>query len=192
MTKRKLLLFGGKAFSDTIEELASICGYQVVARIDDYEPSPPLIVTLDVASQTYDSASHTIALAIGYKDLSARLVAYRKLKQFGYTAATLIHPTAYVSPTASIGSGSLIMAQALVDCRSVVGEVCVLWPKACINHDTSVDCNTFISPNATLCGNVHVGESSFIGASSVVVDGATLPPKAFLKMGSIYTVRGKI
>jgi len=192
MTKPKLLLFGGKTFADTIEELASICGYEVVVRIDDYDPRPPLIVTLDAASQTYDSTRHTIALAIGYKDLSARLIAYHRLKQLGYTAATLIHPTAYVSPTASIGSGSLIMAQVCVDCRSVVGEACVLWPKACINHDTSVGCNTFISPNATLCGNVHVGESSFIGASSVVVDGASLPPKAFLKMGSVYTVRGEM
>jgi sugar O-acyltransferase (sialic acid O-acetyltransferase NeuD family) len=189
MTKPKLLLFGGKSFADTTEELASICGYEVIARIDDYDPRPPYVVTLDAASQMYDPASHFIALAIGYKNLRARLTAYQRIKQLGYRAATLIHPTAYVSPTASIGSGSLVMAQSCVDCRSSIGDVCVLWPKACINHDTSVERNTFISPNATLCGNVRVGESSFIGASAIIVDGASLAPNTFLKMGTVYTKR---
>lgn len=189
MNKLRLLLFGGKSFADTIDELATICGYEVIARIDDYDPCPPYVETLDVASQIYDPATHLIALAIGYKNLRARLAAYEKIKQLGYNVATLIHPTAYVSPTASIGSGSLIMAQSCIDCRSSIGEICVLWPKACINHDASIERNTFISPNVTLCGNVHVGESSFIGASSVVVDGASLPPHAFLKMGTIYTNR---
>lgn len=189
MSKPKILLFGSKNFADTIEELATICGYEVIARIDDYDPCPPYVETFDIASQIYPPATHLIALAIGYKNLRARLAAYKKIKQLGYSAATLIHPTAYVSPTASIGSGSLVMAQSCIDCRSSIGEICVLWPKACVNHDTSVECNTFISPDATLCGNVHVGESSFIGASSVVVDGASLAPNTFLKMGTVYTRR---
>lgn len=191
MNKPRLLLFGGKSFADTIEELASICGHEVIARIDDYDPRPPSVVTLDAAGQMYAPATHIIALAIGYKNMRARLAAYERIKQLGYSVATLIHPTAYVSPTASIGPGSLIMAQSCIDCRSSIGEVCVLWPKACVNHDTSVERNTFISPNATLCGNVHVGESSFIGASSVVVDGASLAPNTFLRMGTVYARRGQ-
>jgi sugar O-acyltransferase (sialic acid O-acetyltransferase NeuD family) len=189
MTKPRLLLFGGNSFADTTEELARICGYEVIARIDDYDPRPPSVVTLEAASQMYAPATHLIALAIGYKNLRARLAAYERLKHLGYSAVTLIHPTAYVSPTASIGSGSLIMAQSCIDCRSSIGDVCVLWPKACVNHDTMVERNTFISPNVTLCGNVYVGESSFIGAASVVVDGASLAPNTFLKMGTVYSKR---
>jgi sugar O-acyltransferase (sialic acid O-acetyltransferase NeuD family) len=191
MTKPRLLLLGGKSFSDTIDELATICGYEVIARIDDYDPCPPSIVTLDDASHMFAPATHLIAVAIGYKNLQGRLAAYERIKLLGYRAATLIHPTAYVSPSALIGSGSLIMAQSCVDCRSSIGEVCVLWPKACVNHDTSIERNTFISPNVTICGNVHIGESSFIGASSVVVDGATLASNTFLKMGSHYTKRSR-
>jgi len=190
--KAKLLLYGGKSFSDTIEELANICGHRVVSRINDYDPCPPHVVALDTARQMFSPKDHIIALAIGYKNLKARLSAYERIKRLGYRAATLIHPSAYVSPTASIGEGSLVMAQACVDGRSVIGEACVLWPKACINHDVLVGRNTFISPSATLCGNVHVGESSFIGASVVVVDGASLSPNSFLKMGTVYTMRSTV
>lgn len=189
MSKPKLLLYGGKSFSDTIEELAVTCGYEIVARIDDYDPCPPSVITLDCAAKIYPSSSHSIALSIGYNDLIARLEAYHRITRLGYIAATLVHPTAYVSPSALVGQGSLIMAQSCVDCRVVIGEICVLWPRACINHDVFVDRNTFISPNATLCGNVHVGESSFVGASAVIVDGASLAPKTFLKMGTIYSNR---
>ena len=187
----KALLYGNKNFSDTVEELAIICGYDVVARIDDYKPCPPYSYSITQAKECFSPHDYSVIMAIGYNNLAARLKAFATIKEMGYFLPVLVHPTAYVSPSATIKAGTMLMAQSCVDCRSTIDEACVLWPKATINHDCMVGMNTFISPSVTVCGNVTIGTSVFIGASAVIVDGTSIPSGYFMKMGTSYTKRGR-
>lgn len=85
--------------------------------------------------------------------------------------ATSIHPTAVISPTATIGHGTVVMPHAIINANAMVGEHCIINSGAIIEHESQVGHFSHVSPNATLTGGVTVGEGVHIGASATVIPG---------------------
>lgn len=185
----KLLLYGSQTYSDTLAELAQDCGHDVVGKIDDAGPGPGILGTLSEISNTHPAGKYGIVLAIGYSNLTARWKAWQRVRNLGYKCPILVHPRAYIANSAKLSCGSVVMAGALVDARSTVGEASVLWPASCINHDVALGSNCFISPQATICGFAAIGNNSIIGAGAVVVDHSVLPAGTFVKALSLFKGR---
>lgn len=185
----RLLVFGSGDFAPTVIALAKDCGHEPVGLVDDFNQGGEILGSLEDAMRSHPPSSHGIVLAIGYKDLPARWRAWGRLRAAGYAAPALIHPRAYVADTASLGAGCMVMAGAIVDVRAEVAEATVLWPSACINHDTRIGSNCFISPNATVCGFANIGANSFIGAGAVIADNCEVPASSFIKMLAQFSER---
>lgn len=182
----RLLIYGSSDFAPTVIELVRACGHEVVGLVDDTRPGPEIIGSLEQVTRSHPPGNYGIALAIGYKNLAERWLAWLRVCEAGYEAPALVHPRAYVADSAYVGAGSMVMAGAVVDVRATVGEVAVLWPGVCVNHDTSIGANCFLSPNATLCGFVHLGANSFVGAGAAIADRSEVPPSSFIKMLGRY------
>lgn len=183
---QELLLFGARGYSRTVAELARHCGYEIAGAIDDFSDGPGVLGTLEMVSATHSPDRYLIAVAIGYSDLTSRQHAWERAQRLGYTAATLVHPRAYVADSASLGVGAIVMAGAIVDVRARVGSISVLWPNVSVNHDSEVGANTFLSPGAIVCGHVVIGDSTFVGAGAVIADHQRVPSGSFLKANSLY------
>ena len=110
-----------------------------------------------------------LLLAIGIPDVR-RCVAESLLGR-GATFLTLIHPTAIVVPTASIGAGSVICPFAVVSDAARVGRCVLLNYHASLGHDASAGDFAVLSPYATLGGNAHVAEDVFMGMHASVGPG---------------------
>jgi len=182
----QLLIYGSRDFAATVTELVTQCGHNAVGMIDDFNNGEGVLGSFNEVLKSHPPSDFGIALAIGYSNIPARWEAWLKIKDAGYQAPALVHPRAYVSESARIEEGVMIMAGAIVDVRARVGEISVLWPGSCINHDCNIHENTFISPNATICGFSNVGANSFIGAGAVIVDHAQVPKGSFVKMLSRF------
>ena len=188
---KPLLIIGAASFGRLVSVLAHECGRSVAGFIDDTTDGPDVLGgTPDLGVALLPSA-YELVMAIGYRHLEARFALYTRLRDAGFRFPALVHPSARISPHASVGEGSLVMAGADVDAFSVVGEACVLWPRSVVSHDNRIGSNTFISPAATLCGFVNVGQSSFVGANSTVVDGSTLAEGSFVKAASRYHIKNQ-
>ncbi len=87
---------------------------------------------------------------------------------------TAIHPKSVVSKRAELGPGTVVMAGAVINIGSVVGKHAIVNTGACIDHECHISDYVHVAPNATLCGNVTVGEGAYIGAGAVVIQGITL------------------
>lgn len=185
----RLLIYGSGDFAPTVIELVRACGHEAVGLIDDTRVGPDVLGSLEQVMQSHPPQDYGIALAIGYKNLAGRWIAWLRARAAGYDAPVLIHPRAYVADSARVGAGSMVMAGALVDVRASVGAATVLWPGVCVNHDSSIGANCFISPNATLCGFVQLGENSFVGAGAAVADRSQVPPSSFIRMLGSYPKR---
>ena len=55
---------------------------------------------------------------------------------------------------------------------------------AVVEHDSEVRAHAHIAPNATLCGNVTVGERALVGAGASVPPGLVIGEDALVKAGS--------
>ena len=185
----QFLIYGSRSFGLTVSSLIEDCGYQVLGMLDDQSPGEKVVGTFEDACRQFPRDSVAIALGIGYNDLAARWQAWQRIRCAGWSSPALVHPRAFVSRSAQLGEGTLVMAGAIVDRQVHIGEASVLWPGACVNDDVKVGANTFVSPNATLCGEARIGAHSFIGAGAVLADGAVVPEGSFVKMGTAYAVR---
>ncbi|WP_407352669.1 acetyltransferase [Luteimonas sp. R10] len=178
------LVIGGSSFGRLIRSLLVDAGYDFRGYIDDFNTGDEIIGTRDDLGRRFHPGDFCLVLAIGYRDLPARLRVFHQAIEAGFSFPPVVHPRAIVSREARIGAGCLLMAGANVDSFARLGPACVLWPGAIVSHDSTIGENTFISPNATVCGFVQAGHSSFIGAGSVIVDGTKLPEKSFVKAGT--------
>ena len=182
----RLLIYGSKDFAPTVIELVRSCGHEPVGLVDDFNQGTEILGSLNEVMYSHPQTEYGFALAIGYKNLDARWAAWMRIRSAGYIAPSLIHPRAYVADTAQIGEGTMVMAGAVVDCRVKIADAAVLWPCACVNHDTKIGANSFVSSNATLCGFVQLGENSFVGAGATIADRCVVPPSSFIKMLERY------
>lgn len=155
---KPLLIVGAGSFAPEAEELARLCGYGDIAFLDDCPENArcrPVIGSTSDVPRFRDRYPHAI-VALGNNE--NRLKYHNELLRCGYTVPTLIHPTAYVSPDARIGEGSIIRAKCVVSRYVKIGSACILNAGALIDHD------------------VVLGDGCHILMGAVVRDMVELPP----------------
>lgn len=98
--------------------------------------------------------------------------------------ATVIHPSARVSPLATIGHNVLVMAGVVITSNAVIGNhVCVL-PNTVIHHDVRIGPWTLIGSNVTLAGGVAVGDNCYIASGTSVKNDVRIGEGALVGLGS--------
>lgn len=98
--------------------------------------------------------------------------------------ATVVHPSASVSPMAKIGSNVLLMAGVVITANGVIGNhVCVL-PNSVIHHDSTIGDYTLIGSNITVAGYTTVGEHCYIGSGTSIINNITIGSHTLIGMGS--------
>jgi len=182
----KYLIYGSKDFALILQDFLLYHDMTFSGFIDDYEKGPETVGPFDEVKNRFSALDTEIVLGVGYNNLVARWKVFEKIRSAGFRVTTLIHRSAYVRDVANIGEGTVIMANATVDCNAKLLEAVVLWPGVVVNHDSIIGCNTFVSPSCTICGFVNVGEHTFIGAGAVIVDHVDVPSNSFIKANSTY------
>lgn len=106
-------------------------------------------------------------VAIGHA--ATRLHWIEKLQVAGYELPVLIDPTAWVSPSAQLGSASVVFARAAVQAQASIGTGAILSTGCSVDHDAQLADGVHICPGARLAGAVHVGARSWIGIAASVI-----------------------
>lgn len=101
---------------------------------------------------------------------------------------SLLHPTACVSSSARIGSGTVIMAHAVIQADAKIGSHTIINTSAIIEHDNIVGDFAHISPNAVLTGCVKIGVGVHIGAGATVIPGKKIGEWSTIGAGAAVTV----
>ena len=100
---------------------------------------------------------------------------------------TLVHPTSYVAPSAKLGRGVVVCANAVV-CEDVqVGEHTIINTSASVDHDVVVGEFTHLACGVTLAGGVSVGDDVLIGAGATVLPSVSVGDRSVLGAGSVAT-----
>lgn len=99
--------------------------------------------------------------------------------------ATAIHPSAVISPTASIGEGTVVMAGAVINADAVIGKHCIVNTGATVDHDCVIEDYCHIAPGANVSGGTHIGEGTWIGVGSCVIQCLTIGRDCMIGAGSV-------
>ena len=96
-----------------------------------------------------------------------------------------IHTSAIISPSAIIEDGSVVMHGAIIQADAIIGKHCIINTAASVDHECIIEDFVHISPKATLCGNVHIGEGTWVGAGSVIIPGVKIGKWCTIGAGSV-------
>ena len=103
------------------------------------------------------------------------------------TLVSMIHPTAYVAPTARIGSGVILCPFTLVAANSTVGSNVAVNVYSSIGHDACIGKHCVISPYSAVTGAVDLGDECFLGTHCTIVPGITVGRCSKVAAGSTVT-----
>jgi len=124
-----------------------------------------------------------IVIAVGQNRSRARCFGIARAK--GLRPITLVHPTAIVSPSATLGIGSVVMPGAIVNAGAVVGDNCIVNTGAVVEHDCRIGDHVHVSPRAVLGGAVTVGAYAHVGMGAVVLPGANIGSDSLVGAGAV-------
>lgn len=146
---------------------------QIVAMLDDKYSE---FTCRDGLYQGPISAAHQLkdlghklkwVVAIGNNERRKSIVMKLRLPQEDYI--TLIHETAVISPSASLGHGSVIMANSVIHADAHIGDHAIVNTGSIVEHDCQIADYVHIAPKATLTGAVVIQEGSMIGAGATII-----------------------
>lgn len=106
---------------------------------------------------------------IGIANLEYRKYFIESFLFRGARFAGLIHPTAFVSPSAKIGEGVVICPMANIGPNVVIGDYTMINSRCSIGHDTKVGKFNFISPNVCFSGFTEIGDENLFGINSATI-----------------------
>jgi sugar O-acyltransferase (sialic acid O-acetyltransferase NeuD family) len=190
----RLVIWGAGGHGKVVADVARAAGYAVVGFVDAdpgklgsvVEPGGAAVIlgeaslfeSLGRAERPFD------ALAIAIGNNRARLQARARVS--GRTPLpVLVHPSAVVSPSATLGEATVVMATAVINPAARVGAAVIVNTAAIIEHDCVVGDGVHLSPNATLAGEVCVGSSSWIGAGATVIQQVRVGQSSIVGAGTV-------
>jgi len=108
---------------------------------------------------------------------------YLQLKKIGYDMPNLIHPSAIIENSASIGEGNQVMSGAIIGSGVSISDNCIINSGSIISHDSILKNNVHITPGGTLAGSVHVGENTIIGMNATIFIGVKIGKNVVISNG---------
>ena len=160
---KKILIIGAGTHGRVVAEVANACGYSV-SFLDD-KPGKDIVGpvnNLPCFLKQFDA----FFVGIGNNDVRRRI--QEQLEQLGVLIPTLVHPTAYVSPSAQIEVGTIVEPGAIVNTNSRVAKGCIISVGAIVDHDVTVEPFAHVNAGAICKGGAVVKAGQKLEAGEVL------------------------
>lgn len=179
MCNKEMYLYGAGGHAKVILDILEAQGCEVAGVVDD---NPALTEFMGKPVLHGVKEVSPVIISIGINGTRRKVV--EKLNPTT-VYGTAIHPSAIVSPHATIEEGTVVMQGAIVQTGTQIGKHCIINTGASVDHDCVLENFVHISPHATLCGDVKVGEGTWIGAGAVVIQGIRIGKNCVIGAGSV-------
>lgn len=190
---RKVVIVGigdfGRAASfyfkhDSPFEVVAFCVHAQFLTENEFMGLP--VVPWERLTETHPPSDFDLFVAIGYSRVNRnRAAMFREAKTAGYGMVTYVCSKATTWPGLSVGEGSFIFENNVVQPFVKIGSNTVLWSGNHIGHDSVIGDNVFITSHVVISGNCRVGDNTFIGVNATVRDGITIGADCVVGAGTV-------
>lgn len=119
------------------------------------------------------------------KSADKRAEKYEYLKSMNVKLPVIVSPFSYVSKHASIGEGTIIQHNVIVNAGAKIGKNCIINNNAVIEHDAVIGDHCHISTGSIVNGECIIGEKTLIGSSSVIIQCVKIADNTIIGAGSV-------
>lgn len=183
MKYREHFIFGAGGHGRVIAELLQCNNCKVEAFFDD-SPKINLMNSIPIISSDFlDNNQLKLYIIIAVGDNLVRKSISKRLNKNAFYSCC--HKNAMISPSAKIDIGTVVMQNAIINSNVEIGKHVIINTATIVEHDCVIKDFAHISPNATLLGNVTVGEGTQIGAGVIILPGVTIGKWCVIGAGSV-------
>ena len=184
-----IVLLGAGGHAKVVADICIAAGHKIAGFLDDEKPiesqwtGGPILGRLDLLDDAAFIANHWFIPTVG--DNKTRRCLAQQLMTTGAKMLTVVHPSAVVASSSSIGNGTVIMPGAVVNAAARIGDFCIINTGSTIDHDCVLEEGCQICPGANLAGHVYCGQDVFVGTGAVIIPNIKIGDRAVVGAGSV-------
>jgi sugar O-acyltransferase (sialic acid O-acetyltransferase NeuD family) len=110
---------------------------------------------------------------------------FRTFRKAGSDLVNAVHPSAVIAGDVQTGKGVAILAGAVVNPASVIGDNVILNTGCSIDHHNKIGDHSHVAPGARLGGSCSIGEGVLVGIGATVLPGTSIGEGAVVGAGAV-------
>lgn len=192
MSKIRLLVVGAGGHGRSVAEAADLSGlFEVIGFLDDALPAGDSVLMAPVLGPVTSIALHRsecdqVIVAVGNNAVREKVTL--QLIEAGFDLSTVVHPRAFVAPSALLGPGSAVMAGAIVGTEVRLGMGVIVNCGAVVDHQANVGDYGHLGVNASMAGGSVLGTRAWMQVGSAIGYGVRIPAETILSPGQAWNI----
>ena len=181
---KNVVIIGAGGHAKVIADIVECAGDHVLGFLDGYIKEDTFLGKPVLGKDTDYEKYLDAYFIIGIGDAYARERFVNSMPEAKWYTA--IHPKAVISTLdTSIGEGSVVMANAVINPCAHVGNHCIVNTTAVVEHDNQIDDFVHVSVGTKLAGKVTVGKRTWVGVGSAVSNGINICSDCMIGAGAV-------
>lgn len=186
--RSSVVVFGGGGHAKSLIDLIfGSLGLEVLCVLDDRAAPGTEVLGVPVVGGRAALAAlveHGLRMGVnavgGLGRIDSRIAVHDLLVGAGLELPSLVDGSAAVAPSARLGAGVQVFANAAVWSDCEVGDGAIVNTGAIVSHDCSIGAHAHITPGALLAGHVQVGEAALVGMGVTTRPGLRIGARAIV------------
>jgi sugar O-acyltransferase (sialic acid O-acetyltransferase NeuD family) len=185
--RRPLVVLGTTRFSEAVAETAEIAGFEVACFVENLArercaETPRGLPVRWIDEVAALAETHDAICGLG---TTRRSIFIEQVAALGFGFATVVHPTAYVAPSTTVGKGVYIGPRVAISSSSLLGDHVIVLQGSLIGHHVDIGDYSSLMMGANVAGSTRIGEATWIATGAVVIDHVSVGSRAVVAAGAV-------
>ncbi len=183
----RVIVIGAGGHGRSVAEAIMLLGRdELVGFVDDGAGANAKVWTYPILARTdllHTLRAHADAMVVAIGNNAVREKLHVRVQDAGFELPSVIHPMAFVSPTAIVGAGCAVMAGAVIGTEAQLGEGVIVNCGATVDHHCMVNAFGHLGVNACMAGGSVLGHRAWMQAGSALGYGVQVESGVVLAPG---------
>ncbi|MDK2820355.1 MAG: hypothetical protein PWP31_320 [Clostridia bacterium] len=185
---KPVIIIGGGGHAKVLIDSLKILKIRIIGITENSKKdhiSEVKIIGYDDIILNYSTDEIELVNGLGSIATSKRRQLFETFKMQGYNFKSVIHPSTVIAQDVDMAEGVQIMAGAVIQTGTSIGDNTIINTKASVDHDCKIGAHVHIAPGATLSGGVQVGEGCHIGTGATIIQGVNIGKDSIIGAGAV-------
>jgi sugar O-acyltransferase (sialic acid O-acetyltransferase NeuD family) len=123
-------------------------------------------------------------LAVGDNWIRAKIASRLRAMSYPLTFPNAVHPAARVAKGVRLGEGNVLMAGAVINSETSVGDFCIFNTLCSVDHDGKIGNFVSLAPHSGTGGNVTIGDFSVVSLGANIIHAIQIGAHTVVGAGS--------
>ena len=166
----ELIILGCGGHSKVVTDVAEEIGFKNISYLDKFNKNREFLGRTIIS---YELENYTGYFFVAIGDNHKRELIFNEFqnKNKRSNPISLIHPSSTISKRCSIGKGTIVMPNCVINSCSDIAEGVIINTKASVDHDNYLMSFSSLAPGVCTGGNVSIGKRSAISIGATIKHG---------------------